>query len=155
MSEPATSQSVGAFESRLVWPAVIVLVGLVGLEVASAGRRPLQVLGEAATRNDAPRMVDGGARPAAVADRRVDLNTAGPAELEQLPAIGKKRAADIIAYRKANGPFRRPEDVMKIRGIKEGIFRQIAPHVRVTEPVGDDRARTGGDGARRSAEAPK
>ena len=43
----------------------------------------------------------GDAEPAAP----VDLNLAGPEELETLPGIGPATSAAIIEYRDANGPF--------------------------------------------------
>ena len=56
---------------------------------------------------------------------RVDINTAGIKELTGLNGIGEKRAKDIIEYREKNGPFTRIEDIMKIKGIKDGIFNKI------------------------------
>ena len=47
----------------------------------------------------------------------VNINTAGIAELMTLPGIGEKRAADIIADREANGPYRFPEDITRVSGI--------------------------------------
>ncbi len=58
------------------------------------------------------------AGPAPVpAEGRVNLNTASAAELEALHGIGPALAARIVAYRAANGPFRRLEDVQAVRGI--------------------------------------
>lgn len=56
---------------------------------------------------------------------RVDINTAGIKELTGLNGIGEKRAKDIIEYREKNGPFNRIEDIMKVKGIKDGIFNKI------------------------------
>ena len=44
--------------------------------------------------------------PPAAPEGTVNINTATAAELETLPGIGEKRAADIVADRAANGPFR-------------------------------------------------
>lgn len=56
---------------------------------------------------------------------RVDINSAGIKELTGLNGIGEKRAKDIIEYREKNGPFKRIEDIMKVKGIKDGIFNKI------------------------------
>jgi len=56
-------------------------------------------------------------QPAASIVFRIELNTAGQAELELLPGIGPKRATAIIASREADGPFRSVDDLIRIRGI--------------------------------------
>ena len=63
----------------------------------------------------------------------VNINTADSAALEALPEIGPRRAADIIAYRQANGPFRYPEDITQVPGIGEGILSAIAGYITVGE----------------------
>ena len=62
----------------------------------------------------------------------VDLNTASVEELMTLPGIGEKRAADIIADREANGPFRTPEDLTRVSGIGEGILAGLIDLVTVS-----------------------
>lgn len=52
----------------------------------------------------------------------VNINTATQAELEALPGIGPSTAAQIIAYREANGPFTAIERIMDVPGIGEGKF---------------------------------
>jgi competence ComEA-like helix-hairpin-helix protein len=61
------------------------------------------------------------------AGKRINLNTATADELEELHGIGPVRAAAIIKAR----PFEKIEDVMKVDGIKEGIFGQIKDHITV------------------------
>lgn len=56
---------------------------------------------------------------------RINLNTASAEELEKLPGIGKKKAEAIISAR----PFSSPEDVMKVKGIKGGLFAKIKDFV--------------------------
>ena len=63
---------------------------------------------------------------------KVDLNTATAEELMTLPGIGEKRAADIIADREANGPFRIPEDLTRVSGIGEGILEGLIDLVTVS-----------------------
>lgn len=48
----------------------------------------------------------------------VDINTADAKTLEtQLVGIGASKAAAIVAYREQNGPFKRVEDLAKVKGI--------------------------------------
>jgi competence protein ComEA len=55
----------------------------------------------------------------------VNINTASPAELEQLPGVGKVIAERIVAQREQYGPFRRAEHLMMVRGISDRKFREI------------------------------
>lgn len=62
---------------------------------------------------------------------RININTASAEELEKLPEIGPVKAAAIVEYRKANGKFAAPEDIMKVSGIKEGTFAKIKDYIVV------------------------
>lgn len=64
-------------------------------------------------------------------DGKVNLNTATKEELMGLPGIGAAKAASILAWREANGSFVQVEDLMKIEGIKEGVFSKIEAYVKV------------------------
>ncbi|NLK75488.1 MAG: hypothetical protein GX288_09405 [Clostridiales bacterium] len=61
----------------------------------------------------------------------VNINTADASELMSLPGIGQSKANSIIEYRKANGKFKTIEDLMKINGIKEGLFNKISPYITI------------------------
>ena len=67
----------------------------------------------------------------AVTDGRVNINTAGAAELMTLPGIGEAKAADIIAYREANGGFSSTEDIMQVSGIKDAMFQKIRDKIKI------------------------
>lgn len=58
-------------------------------------------------------------------DGKININTAGKDMLMTLPGIGESKADAIIAYREAQGKFQNTEELMNIRGIKEGIYNQI------------------------------
>ncbi|GAB4338579.1 MAG: hypothetical protein Kow0037_22750 [Calditrichia bacterium] len=59
------------------------------------------------------------------ADFPLDLNRASAEELEQLPKIGPKMAERIVEYRTLHGPFRKKEDLMKVKGIGKKTFQKI------------------------------
>lgn len=64
-------------------------------------------------------------------DGKVNINTASEEELLTLPGIGLSKAEDIISWRETNGPFDCVEDIMNIRGIKEGVFSKIEDRIKV------------------------
>lgn len=64
---------------------------------------------------------------------KINVNTASAEELQTLPGIGEKRAADIVDYRARNGPFRIPEDLTKVKGIGEGILEGLLDYITVGE----------------------
>ncbi len=55
----------------------------------------------------------------------VNINTATAAELDALPGIGATYAQRIVDYRTQNGPFKKIEDIKKVRGIGDALFEQI------------------------------
>ena len=62
-------------------------------------------------------------------DGKININTAGVDELCKLKGIGEKRAKDIIEYRDTHGSFAKIEDIMKVKGIKQGIFSKIKDEI--------------------------
>ena len=61
----------------------------------------------------------------------VNLNTATAAQLETLPGIGPGMANRILEYRRKHGPFKRPQDLIIVRGISAKRFRLLAAWVRI------------------------
>lgn len=74
---------------------------------------------------------DAGQTGGTAGDGKVNLNTAGKAELMTLNGIGESRAEAILAYRQEHGRFESIEDIKKIEGIKEGIFNRIKDQLTV------------------------
>jgi competence protein ComEA len=64
----------------------------------------------------------------------VNLNTASSSELASLPGIGPKTAERILEYRQKNGPFKKIEDLMNVRGIGEKSFLKIRSRLTVGTP---------------------
>ena len=56
---------------------------------------------------------------------KVNLNTATLQELDSLPGIGPVTAQAIFDYRSQNGPFKKIDDIKKVRGIGDSLYNQI------------------------------
>ena len=62
------------------------------------------------------------------------LNTANAEELKRLPGVGEKRAQLIINLRRRLQRFRRPTDLLRVRGIGPKTLRRMLPHLVVDPP---------------------
>ncbi|MEX0680151.1 MAG: helix-hairpin-helix domain-containing protein [Balneolales bacterium] len=61
----------------------------------------------------------------------VDLHKAGKEELITLPGIGPVIAERIIAYRKENGCFKKPEDLLNVSGIGPVTLEHLRPYILI------------------------
>ena len=61
----------------------------------------------------------------------VNINTASATEFEGLPGIGAKTAARIVEYRQKNGPFKKIEELMNVRGLGEKNFLKLKSQLTV------------------------
>jgi competence ComEA-like helix-hairpin-helix protein len=102
-----TTPPPGGFASERV--TVIALVSICG---AAPTAHAAQARPAASTR--------AAAKPAA-SGAIVNINTASAAELDALPGIGAKTAALIIEYRQKNGPFKKVEELMNVRGVEKNF----------------------------------
>jgi len=95
------------------------------------------------------------------AKKVVNINTATAAELTRLPRVGEKLAQRIVDHRQQHGAFRRPEDLMEVKGVGEKMFQSLKPYVAVsgpttlTEKVSSRGSRGGSKSASRGAKGAK
>lgn len=61
----------------------------------------------------------------------LDVNRATAAQLESLPGIGPVLAARVVAYRIANGPFAKVDDLIGVQGIGERTLAALRPLLTV------------------------
>ncbi len=64
---------------------------------------------------------------------RIDLNRATVSELMRVPGIGERKARAIVALRQRQ-PFRRPEDVLAVRGLGPAWFARVKASLFVAPP---------------------
>jgi competence protein ComEA len=62
---------------------------------------------------------------------RIALNLATAQQLTALPGIGPATAEKIVTYRREHGPFRAPEDIMKVNGIGQKKYERIRQFITV------------------------
>jgi competence protein ComEA len=61
---------------------------------------------------------------------RVNLNSASADELARLPGIGAAKAKAIVEYR-SEEPFKKPEDLRKVKGIGDKLYEQLKDQITV------------------------
>ncbi len=59
--------------------------------------------------------------------QKVNINAATKEQLDALPGIGPVKAQAIIDGR----PYKKPEDIMKVKGIRQGEFSRIKDVITV------------------------
>ena len=64
-------------------------------------------------------------------EESVNINTASIEELQRLPGVGPALASRIVERRRRHGPFKRPQDVVIVRGMSAKLYRRIAHLIRV------------------------
>lgn len=103
------------------WPALVLSFLLLAPALAAPQARAAQEPGAPA---------EGGELPA---ERRVNVNLAGPAELRVLPQVGPVVAQRIVDYRKAVGPFRQVEELLNVKGIGRKTLERLRPLITLGE----------------------
>lgn len=60
-------------------------------------------------------------------DFRIDINSASWVEWTQIEGIGEATAQKIIADRESNGPFRKIDDLLRVKGIGPKSLNKMRP----------------------------
>jgi len=70
---------------------------------------------------------------------QIDLNRADASELDLLPGIGPKTAAEIVEYRDKHGPFRQIEDLRQLPRMSRDRVEKLRGSVTVgvSTPAGE------------------
>ena len=63
----------------------------------------------------------------------VNINTASAAQLDALPGIGPSKAAAIIDYRTAHGPFAKIEDIVNVKGIGPSTYDGLKGSITIED----------------------
>lgn len=61
----------------------------------------------------------------------VNLNEATPDELDRLPGVGKKAVDRILAHRQKR-PFKRVEELVRVKGFGKKKFQKLKPYLTLT-----------------------
>jgi competence protein ComEA len=64
----------------------------------------------------------------------VNLNQASAAQLDLLPGVGEKAAKKIVAHREKT-PFKRVEELVKVKGFGKKKFEKLKPYLVVAGPT--------------------
>jgi competence protein ComEA len=107
--------------------------GLIG--PANAPRSPaLHSAAVPATSSSAAPGAGATASEGVTADGKVILNRANIEELGRLPGVGPKRAQAILDLRTKLGRFRRPTDLLRVKGIGPKSLKKLEPHFVLDPP---------------------
>jgi len=82
-----------------------------------------------------------GAGAASAPGARVNINAASADELARLPGVGPAKAKAIVEYR-SEEPFRKPEDLRKVKGIGDKLYDRLKDQIMV-EPAAPARGHGG------------
>jgi competence protein ComEA len=116
---------------RLLTAALAALVLAAAPHAAAQRREPAGRAEQTRAPSAAPAVAQ---EQAAAGEGVVNIQTASVEELQRLPGIGPAKAQAIVEFR-ARAPFRRVEEIMRVRGIGRATFRRLRPMLTVSGPT--------------------
>ena len=113
---------------------IFVLIMVVGMALVIGG------IGNAQTKT--PAKPPGKAPTKAPEAAKVDVNKATADQLTKC-GISGTLAKSIVEYREKSGPFKSPDDLMKVKGMNKELFNKLSPKMDkgslfITPAVDDD-----------------
>ncbi len=129
-----------ADETRSLKRAALILLAVSAARWGWSARTPAP---EASEESVLPALLEG-TREASAQDarrreplgegERIDPNRAGEVELDRLPGVGPSTARAIVAARDSGVVFRRPEDLLDVRGIGDATLARMRPALAFPAP---------------------
>lgn len=107
---------------------IFILALIIGIVIRDLNKSKFAVI--KTTEAYAPKDKEGGTE-ADEEIEQININTASKRLLMTLDGIGEKMAERIIEYRKENGNFETPEDIMKVSGIGRETFLKLEKYIKV------------------------
>ena len=115
---------------RLMSAIIIIGTALAaGSPAASAETQKTTPAAQAAGQKPARVRAARAVKARATASTPVHLNLATVAQFQTLPGVGAGTAQRILDYRQKNGPFKKVEELMNVKGIGEKSFLKLKPLV--------------------------
>jgi competence protein ComEA len=115
---------------------VMVVSGVVWLSPSAAIAGPKALPGAAAPKpppvdddDSGPRR--GGGQGKKAVTGKLNLNTANVDQLMMLPGIGPSKAERVVAWRGKHGPFKRVQDLRKVKGFGYRTLKKLEPNLDV------------------------
>jgi|GEM_PF-303058 len=82
---------------------------------------------------------------------KISVNSASAMQLAKVPGVTSALAKAIVDYRTKNGPFKKPDDLLKVPGMTKEILKKMAPQ---TDFKGDILLPAGGKPGEEDEEEP-
>jgi|AMFO01.1.fsa_nt_gi competence protein ComEA len=80
----------------------------------------------------------------AIADGKIDINTASAAQLAEVKGIGPKLSEAIVSYRKEHGAFKNVDALLQVHGIGEKSLSHIRGNL-MAGAAGKSKSKAGHD----------
>jgi len=124
----------------IVFCAGIALVPCASPVWADAQKQPAASPAAAVSSSSGSTAPSRAAKVRATASAPVNLNSASATQLQTLPGVGASTAQRILEYRQKNGPFKKIEELMNVKGIGEKSFLKLKPLITIGAEKGEHAA---------------